>query len=64
MPASLFPNVSVFVHGGVNFEPYKARLLDSIGKHITVTGVYKPAMVIKGKRTAVLEVRSIDEKKP
>jgi hypothetical protein len=27
----LFPNFSVLVHGGVNFEPYKARLLESIG---------------------------------
>ncbi|MFN2457331.1 MAG: GH3 auxin-responsive promoter family protein [Chitinophagaceae bacterium] len=28
----LFPNFSVLVHGGVNFEPYKARLFESIGK--------------------------------
>jgi len=27
----LFPNLQVIVHGGVNFEPYKARLMDSIG---------------------------------
>ncbi len=27
----LFPNFSVLVHGGVNFEPYKAKLLDSVG---------------------------------
>lgn len=27
----LFPNLSVIVHGGVNFEPYKAKLFDSIG---------------------------------
>jgi hypothetical protein len=27
----LFPNLQVIVHGGVNFEPYKAKLLDSIG---------------------------------
>jgi hypothetical protein len=27
----LFPNFSVLVHGGVNFEPYKARLFESIG---------------------------------
>ncbi|MBS1564228.1 MAG: GH3 auxin-responsive promoter family protein, partial [Bacteroidetes bacterium] len=25
----LFPNFSVIVHGGVNFEPYKAKLFDS-----------------------------------
>ncbi len=30
----LFPNFSVLVHGGVNFEPYKARLFDAIGKKI------------------------------
>ncbi len=27
----LFPQLQVIVHGGVNFEPYKARLIDSIG---------------------------------
>src|SRR5690606_38109739 len=27
----LFPNLQVLVHGGVNFEPYKKKLLDSIG---------------------------------
>lgn len=27
----LFPNLQVLVHGGVNFEPYKAKLLDSLG---------------------------------
>ncbi len=27
----LFPNLSVMVHGGVNFEPYKAKLFESIG---------------------------------
>ena len=30
----IFPNFSVMVQGGVNFEPYKARLLESIGKKI------------------------------
>lgn len=30
----LFPNFSVMVHGGVNFQPYKARLYDSIGKKV------------------------------
>jgi GH3 auxin-responsive promoter len=30
----IFPNFSVLVHGGVNFEPYRARLFDSIGKTI------------------------------
>ena len=30
----LFPNFSVMVHGGVAFEPYKAKLLQSIGRKI------------------------------
>jgi hypothetical protein len=30
----LFPNFSVLVHGGVNFSPYKAKLLESIGQKI------------------------------
>jgi GH3 auxin-responsive promoter len=30
----LFPNFSVMVQGGVNFEPYKAKLLDSVGRKI------------------------------
>ena len=30
----IFPNFSVMVHGGVNFEPYKARLFESIGRSI------------------------------
>lgn len=30
----LFPNFSVLVHGGVNFEPYKAKLFESIGKKV------------------------------
>jgi len=30
----LFPNFSVLVHGGVNFQPYKAKLFESIGRPI------------------------------
>ena len=30
----LFPNFSVMVQGGVNYEPYKAKLTDSIGRKI------------------------------
>ena len=30
----IFPDFSVLVHGGVNFEPYKAKLFESIGKKI------------------------------
>jgi hypothetical protein len=32
--SELFPNFSVMVQGGVNFEPYKAKLFESIGKKI------------------------------
>jgi len=31
---ALFPNFSVMVQGGVNFEPYKAKLFESIGRKI------------------------------
>jgi hypothetical protein len=30
----LFPKLQVIVHGGVNFEPYKAKLLDSLGGNV------------------------------
>jgi len=30
----LFPNFSVMVQGGVNYEPYKAKLTESIGRHV------------------------------
>ncbi|HEX8461344.1 MAG TPA: GH3 auxin-responsive promoter family protein, partial [Segetibacter sp.] len=30
----IFPNFSVMVQGGVNFEPYQAKLFDSIGKEV------------------------------
>lgn len=30
----VFPNLSVLVYGGVNFEPYKQKLFESIGKEI------------------------------
>lgn len=33
-PKDLFPNFSLMVHGGVNFEPYKAKLFATIGKEI------------------------------
>jgi phenylacetate-coenzyme A ligase PaaK-like adenylate-forming protein len=32
--AELFPKFSVMVYGGVNFEPYRAKLFDTIGKKI------------------------------
>ncbi len=30
----IFPNFSLFVYGGVNFEPYRPKLVESIGKHV------------------------------
>jgi hypothetical protein len=30
----IFPDFSLFVYGGVNFEPYKAKLFESIGRKI------------------------------
>ncbi len=32
--ANLFPNFSLMVQGGVNFEPYKAKLFETVGKRI------------------------------
>jgi hypothetical protein len=32
--SQLFPNFSVMVQGGVNFDPYKAKLFESIGKKV------------------------------
>ncbi len=37
---SLFPNFSVFVHGGVNYEPYRSKLEASIGKSIDTIETY------------------------
>ena len=36
----LFPNLSLFVHGGVNFQPYKAKLENSVGKKIDTIETY------------------------
>jgi hypothetical protein len=36
----VFPNFSVFVYGGVNFEPYRAKLFDTIGKPIDSIETY------------------------
>jgi hypothetical protein len=30
----IFPNFSVLVHGGVNFKPYRSKLMDSIGRQV------------------------------
>ncbi len=32
--AQLFPNFSILVHGGVNFEPYKKNLFDAVGQEV------------------------------
>ncbi|HTF82262.1 MAG TPA: GH3 auxin-responsive promoter family protein [Cytophagales bacterium] len=32
--AELFPNLSIYVYGGVNFEPYKAKIYESFGKKL------------------------------
>jgi hypothetical protein len=36
----VFPNFSLFIYGGVNFEPYRAKLMDSIGKQIDTIETY------------------------
>ena len=36
----IFPDFSVMVQGGVNFEPYKAKLFETIGKSIDTIELY------------------------
>ncbi len=36
----VFPEFELFIYGGVNFEPYKAKLYESIGKHIPSIETY------------------------
>lgn len=36
----VFPNFNMFIYGGVNFEPYRAKLFDSIGKVIPSIETY------------------------
>lgn len=36
----VFPNFSMFVYGGVNFEPYRAKLFDTIGKQVDSIETY------------------------
>jgi len=36
----IFPNFKLFVHGGVNFEPYRARMEESIGFAIDAIETY------------------------
>jgi hypothetical protein len=36
----IFPNLTLLAHGGVNFEPYKSRLFESIGRKIDTIETY------------------------
>jgi acyl-CoA synthetase (AMP-forming)/AMP-acid ligase II len=36
----IFPNFNLFVYGGVNFEPYRAKLYDTIGKVVPSIETY------------------------
>jgi hypothetical protein len=36
----IFPNFNVLVQGGVNFEPYKNKLLQSIGRHVDIVELF------------------------
>ena len=36
----IFPNLNLFIYGGVNFEPYRAKLQESIGRKIDSIETY------------------------
>ncbi len=36
----VFPDFELFIYGGVNFEPYKAKLFDSIGRKVDSIELY------------------------
>lgn len=36
----VFPNFSLFIYGGVNFEPYRAKLFDAIGEKVDSIETY------------------------
>ena len=36
----IFPNFNLFVYGGVNFEPYRAKLIQSIGTEVDTIETY------------------------
>lgn len=38
--AEVFPDFSLFVYGGVNFEPYRAKLFESIGRTVDSIELY------------------------
>jgi hypothetical protein len=54
----IFPNFSVLVHGGVNFEPYKSRLFDSIGKPVDTIETF-PASEIGKERPVRLSLKEV-----
>lgn len=37
---NLFPNFNLLVQGGVNFEPYKAKLFESIGRKVDIIELF------------------------
>ena len=45
--ANCFPIFSVMVQGGVNYEPYKAKLTESIGRHIDTIELFPPVKVFR-----------------
>jgi len=38
--AEIFPNFSLFIHGGVNYEPYRTKFENTIGKKIDTIELY------------------------
>lgn len=36
----LYPNLQVLVQGGVNFEPYRAKLMESVGRNIDIVELF------------------------
>ena len=56
----IFPDFSVMVQGGVNFEPYKAKLLETIGKPIDTIELY----FIEKHNKVILEAYGCTETAP
>lgn len=48
----VFPNYSMFVYGGVNFEPYRDQLEKLVGKRLPSVETYPPARASSPTRTA------------
>lgn len=38
--SEVFPNLSLYIHGGVHFDPYRAMLMEKIGKNIDTLDTY------------------------